>query len=98
MIEERPSCPECGDPLSVFFLKDRKTGKITIEFFCEGDGDDKFTFHIITGITNGDIAKLKEEGKTIKKEMGIKLVERRSEQEVMDSMDRDRQKANRLLS
>jgi hypothetical protein len=56
MIEELSICPECGDPLSVFFLKDRKTGKITIEFFCEGDLDDKFRFHIATGMSNRDIA------------------------------------------
>lgn len=76
MIDERPLCPECGDPLSVFFLKDPKTGRITIEFFCEGDRSDTFRFHIITGMSNKDIANLKEKGKTFKKEMGIKLVER----------------------
>lgn len=56
MIEELSICLECGDPLSVFFLKDRKTGKITIEFFCEGDLDDKFRFHSATGMSNRDIA------------------------------------------
>ena len=76
MEEERPFCPECGDPLSMTVVKDDETGEYTIEFFCEGAGEDRFHFQILTGLTNEDIANLEEEGKIIRKEMGMKLLQR----------------------
>jgi hypothetical protein len=72
-------CPECGDPLSVSVEEDRETGELKIVFVCEGDGDDKFEFEILTGLGNKDLKKLKEVGKIKWKEMGMKLVARESE-------------------
>ena len=79
MVEERPFCPECGDPLSISVEKDDETGEIKIEFFCEGAGDDVFSFQISTGLTDEDLEELKEKEKTIRKEMVIKLLERKPE-------------------
>jgi hypothetical protein len=69
-------CPECGDSLSVDFQKD-KQGKITIEFYCEGAGDDKFSFQISTGLKNKDVKQL-QLGKPVVKEMIIELLESQS--------------------
>lgn len=33
-------------------------GKFRIEFYCEGGGDDAFSFEIATGLSSKDIAKL----------------------------------------
>jgi hypothetical protein len=80
MVEEDPLCPECGYELTgIKVFKDDETGEIAIEFFCDGPGDDKFRFQILTGLTDEDIAELKVVGKTIPKEMGIKLLEREPE-------------------
>jgi hypothetical protein len=70
-------CPECGDPLSVDFQKD-KEGKVSIEFFCEGAGDDAFSFQISTGLKNKDVKEL-QLGKPLVKEMIVELLERKSE-------------------
>jgi hypothetical protein len=84
MVEEDPLCPECGYELTgIRVLKDDETGEITIEFFCDEAGDDIFRFQIITGLTDEDIGKLTEIGKTIQKEMRIKLIERKSEEEAL---------------
>ncbi len=64
MIKEFFKCPECGDPLSMYVTKDN-VGNFKFEFFCEGGGDDKFSFQIITGLNNKDVAKL-EIGRIIK--------------------------------
>ena len=77
MIEDYFECPECGDILPSSISKD-KEGKFSIEFVCEGDGDDRFSFFVDTGLTNQDIAKLVE-GKSIKKEMIITCLERKSD-------------------
>jgi len=79
MVEEWPSCPECGDPLSHNVEKDEETGEIKIVFFCEGAGDDEFSFQILTGLTDEDIERLEEIGKTIRKEMQIELLNRKPE-------------------
>ena len=86
MIEEEPLCPECGYPLTgIKVLKDN-TGKITIEFFCDEAGEDKFRFQISTGLTDKDIRSLTEKGKAIPKEMAIKLLERKSEKQVIEGL------------
>ncbi len=87
MVEESPFCPECGDELSISIFKDDKTGKIIIEFWCEGDGDDEFQFQILTGMDDDDIEELFEVGKIIRKEMRIKLVKRVSEEEALKGID-----------
>ena len=79
MVEERPFCPECRDPLSILMEKDDETGEIKIGFFCEGAGDDEFSFQILTGLTDEDLEGLEEIGKTIRKEMVIKLLQRKPE-------------------
>ena len=38
-------CPLCGGPLSMDLCEDCE-GKFVIEFFCEGEGDDRFSFEI----------------------------------------------------
>ena len=87
MFEEEPLCPECGDPLAgIKNYKDDETGNITIEFFCDGTGDDIFCFQILTGLTDKNIAELTETGKTIRKEMGIKLMARKSEEEALGEL------------
>lgn len=89
MLEEDPLCPECGYELTgIRVLKDDETGEITIEFFCDEAGDDVFRFQILTGLTDEDIENLWEKGKTIRKEMGIKLIERKSEEEALRDLNR----------
>jgi hypothetical protein len=79
VIEEEPLCPECGYPLTgIRVLKD-KSHKITIEFYCDMAGEDRFRFKILTGLTDKDIGSLTQTGRTIKKEMAVKLLERMSE-------------------
>lgn len=77
MGEEKPTCPECGDWLSVERFIDKDTGEIIIEFWCEGAGSDEFDFLILTGLTNEDLKNLKEEKKIIQKDMKIKLLIRK---------------------
>ena len=84
MLEEDPLCPECGYELTGFrVLKDDKTAEITIEFFCDGAGEDIFSFQILTGLTDHDIAELTQIGKKIPRKMVLKLVERKSEEEAL---------------
>lgn len=91
MIQEEPLCPECGYPLTgITVLKDR-SGKITIEFYCDEAGEDKFTFQILTGITDRDIGRLRV-GKPIQKEMSVRLLERMSEEEAIKSYETNRKK------
>jgi len=77
--EKRPTCPECGAPLSLAAQKDKKTGQIMVSFWCEGPGDDAFIFDILTGLKDEDLEKLKEKGKLIRKEMRIRLLQREAE-------------------
>ena len=86
MLEEGPLCPECGYELTKKVLQDDITDEITIEFFCDQTGEDLFRFQILTGLTDDDIAKLTKIGKTIRKEMALKLVERKSEEEAIREM------------
>lgn len=79
MVEERPFCPECGDPLSTSYEKDDDTGEIRIVFFCEGAGDDEFCLQILTGLTDEDIERLDEIGKKIRRGMEIELLKRKPE-------------------
>jgi len=76
---ECPMCPECGSPLSDKIEIDKETGEIVIYFFCEGAGEDEFKLSILTGLKNKDLKKLRKEGKTTKKEMQIKLLERKND-------------------
>jgi hypothetical protein len=88
--EEYPLCPECGYYLTgTRFYKKDTTGEIIIEFFCDEAGDDWFRFQILTGLTDDDIAKLTKIGKTIERKMGLKLVERKSEEEALREIDLD---------
>jgi hypothetical protein len=91
MREEEPLCPECGYPLTGIKVFKDKSRKITIEFYCDEGGEDKFRFQILTGITDKDIGKLTV-GKPIQKEMSIKVLERMSEEEAIKSYERDRKK------
>ena len=68
-------------------LKDKR-GKITIEFFCDEGGEDIFGFQILTGLTDNDIGRLREKGKAIPKEMAVKLIERKSEEQAIREYDR----------
>jgi hypothetical protein len=70
------SCPECGEPLSVSIDKDGRTGQIVVDLFCEGDGDDQFEIHILTGLTDKDLKHLKGVGRIVKKGIKLKLVAR----------------------
>jgi hypothetical protein len=92
MEEEQPTCPECGYPLTGRFLKNR-SGKISIEFWCDQAGEDKFRFQILTGITDEDIGQLVI-GKPIHKEMSVKLLERMSEEEAIESYEMDSKKSS----
>ena len=47
----------------------------------------------MTGLTDKDIEKLKEKGKAMPKEMAVKLIERKSEEQAIK--DYDRRAANR---
>ena len=87
MLEEKPLCPECGYELTRKTLKNDITAEITIEFFCDQAGEDIFRFQILTGLTDDDIAKLTKIGKTIRREMAVKLVERKSEEEAIREYD-----------
>ena len=59
-----------------------------MEFFCDEGGEDVFSFQIVTGLTDKDIGRLKEKGKAIPKEMAVKLIERKSEEQVIKDYDR----------
>jgi hypothetical protein len=88
VIEEEPLCPECGYPLTgIKVLKDKR-GKITIEFFCDEAGEDRFSFQIATGLTDKDIGRLKEKGKAIPKQMAVRLLERKSEEQAIKDIDK----------
>jgi hypothetical protein len=73
------TCPECGGPLSTQVDTDKDTDEIFIEFYCEGAGDDRFSLIISTGLNDLALGSFKQVGKTIKKEMQIKLLERRKD-------------------
>jgi hypothetical protein len=48
MLEEDPLYPECGDQfIGIRVLKDDITAEITIEFYCDGAGEDIFSFQIL---------------------------------------------------
>ncbi|NIO38702.1 hypothetical protein GTO27_13550 [Candidatus Bathyarchaeota archaeon] len=79
MVEERPFCPECGDPLSIATEKDDETGEIMIDFFCEGAGDDEYHLRIQTRLTDVDLKGLKKVGKTMKRQMVVELMNRKPE-------------------
>ena len=88
MLEEDPLCPECGHELTgIRVLKDEVTAEITLEFYCDGAGEDIFRFQILTGLTDNDIAELTEIGKNIPRKMVLKLVERKSEEEAIREYD-----------
>ena len=79
-MERAAICPECGEPLSVSIERDEKTGEIKIVFFCEGSGDDRFSFEILTGLTNEYILdELVKEGEIIERKMKIRVLEREPE-------------------
>ena len=49
-----------------------------------------FTFQILTGLTDNDIAKLIKIGKKIPRKMALRLVERKSEEEAIQKYDANR--------
>jgi len=67
-------------------MKDKR-GKITLEFFCDEGGEDIFSFQIVTGLTDKDIERLKEKGKAIPKEMAVRLIDRKSEEQAIKDYD-----------
>ena len=69
-------CPECGEVLSSVLEEDGYQ-RISIQFFCEGAGDDVFSFRIKTGLTDIDLEDL-EPGKPLRKVMSVELLERKS--------------------
>jgi predicted RNA-binding Zn-ribbon protein involved in translation (DUF1610 family) len=71
-------CPECGSALSYKLVKGQN-GTVNMAFWCEGAGDDLFTFEIATGLTNMNLQRLKK-GKPIKKEATVTVWERKSEE------------------
>ena len=71
-------CPECGSALS-YKLVNGQNGTVNIAFWCEGAGDDLFTFEIAAGLTNEYLQRLKKR-KPIKKEVTITVWERKSEE------------------
>jgi hypothetical protein len=68
-------CPLCGYELSMSVGKYGR-GKLKLEFWCEGGGDDFFHFEIRTGLSNSDIGKLKV-GKPAKKEIIVEVLEKK---------------------
>jgi hypothetical protein len=70
-------CPKCGGILSSKLVKG-KNGTVNIAFWCEGAGEDLFTFEIATGLADEDLQRFKK-GKPIKKEVTITVWERKSE-------------------
>ncbi len=79
-------CPECGSPLVVSIEKNRKTGELQIKFWCEGDYEDNFEFVILTGLKNEELDALQKKGKIVLREMGLKLLDRKSDQNVEQSL------------
>ena len=71
-------------------LKKDRDGTVKIEFFCDGGGEDKFSFQIATGLKNKDLKQL-ELGKPLVKEMTIKLLECQSEEESIEEYERERE-------
>lgn len=78
--EREAVCPECGSPLVVSIEKNKKTGELQIKFWCEGDYEDNFEFVIFTGLKNEDLDALTKKGKIVMREMGLKLLDRKSDQ------------------
>ena len=70
-------CPLCVSPLSIDVSKDGH-GKFKIEFYCEGGGDDRFSFELATGLSNKDIANLKAD-ESLRKDVKITILERKEE-------------------
>lgn len=58
-------CPECGEPLEVSVYLNRKTKRLFIGLYCEGDMDDFFDYEISTGLTNHKLAKLSSDRKNV---------------------------------
>jgi hypothetical protein len=58
--EDSFCCPECGGVLSHKLVKG-ENGTVNVAFWCEGAGEDLFSFEISTGLMNKDLKKL--EGK-----------------------------------
>ncbi len=84
MLSEREArCPECGSPLVVSVEKNKRTGKLQIRFFCDGDYDDKFDFVILTELKNEDLdSLLRKKGKVVSQSVGLKLLDRKSDPEI----------------
>jgi hypothetical protein len=83
-------CPECGYPLSVDFSEDENE-ELVIEFYCEGPGEDTFSFQIHTGVSNEDLSYL-EIDKPLVTEATSKLIHRQSEKDYKTEMKRKQSK------
>ncbi len=58
--EWRPSCPECGEPLFVEVVQDKKTRELKVSIGCAGDASDEFELEISTGLKEEDLDALKK--------------------------------------
>lgn len=76
------TCPECNYPLSRFISKD-KEDQFVIKFYCEGPKNDNFSFQIETGLVDEELEYLRKT-KPIKKEMTVRLLMRKSEEQVLN--------------
>ena len=92
MFEEDVLCPECEYEHAKNILKDNVTGEIAIEFFCDQAGEDVFHFQLLTGLTDDDIAEFTKIGKTVRKEMTLRLVQRKSEEEAIQEIETRRKR------
>ena len=77
MSEDFFRCPECGSILSSELHEDGYQ-KISMHFFCEGAGEDRFSFRIKTGLTEFDLEEL-QEGTPLRKLITVELLERKSD-------------------
>jgi hypothetical protein len=77
----RPSCPECGEPLFIETIQDKKTRELKVSIVCAGDASDEFEFEISTRLKEEDLSDL-EKGKRIA--MEGTLLKRESDPELAE--------------
>lgn len=70
MLSREAKCPECGFPLSVSV--ERVRGEIVIILWCEGDGEDVFSYEIFTDLK--DFKDLKPTNRKVEKIMKIRVI------------------------
>ncbi len=72
------SCPLCGELLSMGNSYDGET--LTIDFWCEGFGDDEFQFLIKIPLTEEELENF-QEGDVIAKKAAIEVIAVKPEEE-----------------